>query len=239
MSSHENLGCWSSNAYAKRLQMHVNDLTAKPGWLMLEKFMALIFRSFVIALLWVSAARAGEFEDAFAAFEGKNYNLALEKFKILAEQNVEPRRQTVAQHMIGTMYSEGHGVAIDYVEAMNWLKLSAERGLANSQFSIGNMYYKGHESVQDYTQATHWFRLAAEQGFLPALGNLGIIYGMGQGVEKDYVQAHKWFDLALARGDTKSAVGRYKVASIMTPEQISDAKRLAKECRARNFKNCD
>ena len=62
---------------------------------------------------------------------------------------------------------------------------------------------------------------------------LGSLYYLGEGVPEDYVLAHMWFNLAasgLSGEDRKTAAeGRAGVAKNMTPEDISEAQRLARE----------
>ena len=64
---------------------------------------------------------------------------------------------------------------------------------------------------------------------------LGRLYVSGQGVPQDYVLAHKWLNLAAAQGGTQRDIavkGRDLVDSEMTPEQIAEAQRLAREWMA-------
>ena len=49
------------------------------------------------------------------------------------------------------------------------------------------------------------------------------------GVPQDYVRAHMWYNLAAAQGDENGRKYRDDVAAIMTPEQIAEAQRLARE----------
>ncbi len=55
------------------------------------------------------------------------------------------------------------------------------------------------------------------------------MYAKGQGVPQDYVLAHMWFNLAGAQGDKKARKDRDLAASHMTPDQIAEAQRLARE----------
>ena len=63
--------------------------------------------------------------------------------------------------------------------------------------------------------------------------SLGFMYATGQGVPQDDVQAHMWFNLAASRmtgEDREIAVrSRDRVADGLTPEQIAEAQRLARE----------
>jgi TPR repeat protein len=144
-----------------------------------------------------------------------------------------------AQLNLGGMYIDGWGVAKDDKEAVRWYRLAAAQGLALAQYNLGTMYDEGQGVAQDHKEAVRWYRLAAAQGFALAQHNLGIMYGMGQGVAQDYVRAHMWFNLAAVGGNEKSVQNRGLVAGLMTPEQIARAQEMARQCIAKNYKNCD
>ncbi len=60
------------------------------------------------------------------------------------------------------------------------------------------------------------------------------MYSKGQGVPQNYVQAHMWYNLAASRfapgSDRDMAVkNRDIAAALMTPAQIAEAQRLARE----------
>ena len=59
------------------------------------------------------------------------------------------------------------------------------------------------------------------------------MYADGRGVPQDDVQAHMWFNLAASRltGEQREIAvrGRDSVADRMTPDQLADAERLARE----------
>jgi len=82
-------------------------------------------------------------------------------------------------------------------------------------------------------------RNKAVQGEPEAQNNLGVMYGLGQGVLQDYVRAHMWFNVVAANGYKDSAKNRDQAASKMTPQQLEQAQRMARECMASNFKKCD
>ncbi len=81
----------------------------------------------------------------------------------------------------------------------------------------------------DYTTALREFRVLAEQGNPVAQFDLGIMYEIGQGVPTDLVQAYMWFSLAAAQGHVVVGVIRDEVAERMTPAQIAEAQKLARE----------
>ena len=74
-----------------------------------------------------------------------------------------------------------------------------------------------------------WYRLAADQGDADAQNNLGVMYANGEGVPQDYVRAHMWFNLSAAQGNQDAAENRDSIAKRMTPAQIAEAQKLARE----------
>ncbi len=93
-------------------------------------------------------------------------------------------------------------------------------------------------NVGDYVTAWWLWRPLAGQGDAAAQYGLGVMYERGQGVRQDYVQAHMWYSLAAARlppgEDHDRAVEvRDAVAALMTPAQIAEAQKLAREWRPR------
>jgi hypothetical protein len=193
-------------------------------------------KKLLIVVLWMfaSAAWAGDFEDGVTALDNKNYPVALAKFRLVAAQG-----GASAQLNLGMMFFNGLGVAQDYVEAVRWFKLAAAQGNADAQVYLGSRFSDGQGVVQDYVEAVRWYKLAAEQGDADAQFYLGFMFIKGQGVAQDFTQAHMWFNLAAVSGDRDAVKFRDLTAAQMPPQQIAQAQKLARECTARNFKNCD
>lgn len=168
----------------------------------------------------------------------KNDAEAVKWYRLAAAQG-----HAKAQYNLGAMYDFGQGVAQNKTEAAKWYRLAAAQRNAEAQNSLGALYSNGHGVVQDYAEAVKWYKLAAAEGYSGAHHNLGTMYRDGQGVVRDYVRAHMWFNLAAVKGDgTISTIlavnNRDVVASKMTPQQIGEAQKLARECQARAFKGC-
>ena len=137
------------------------------------------------------------------------------------------------------MYNIGKGVLQDYSEAVKWYRRAAIQGDADAQLNFGLMYDTGKGVAQNYAEAMKWYVLAAAQGNAKAQSNLGAMYAMGQGVVQDYRRAHMWFSLGAVSGKSeKAAKNRDAIAARMTPAQIAEAQKLARECQARSFKGC-
>jgi uncharacterized protein len=125
----------------------------------------------------------------------------------------------------------------DYATAMRELQPLAEQGHAKALFLLGHMHDYGHGTLQSYSEAAKRYRKAAELGHAEAQLNLGQLYISGRGVPQDYVKGHMWVNLSVAQSDIGSIV-REGVARFMTPAQIAEAQKLARECLARSYKNC-
>ena len=117
----------------------------------------------------------------------------------------------------------------DYATALRIFRQLAAQGNASSQTMMGAMYSEGLGVPQDYGEALKWSRNAADQGDAFAQYNLGQMYRKGQGVTQDYVQAHMWYNLSAAKDDKIGKNNRDLLAKQMTPAQIAEAQRLARE----------
>ena len=110
-----------------------------------------------------------------------------------------------------------------------WYHRAAKQGFTNAQYNLGGMYEFGLGVTEDYAEAAKWYRKAAEQGDARAQDYLGLIYDIGVVVPQDSVQAYMWFNLAMEQGINDATKNRNNVAKFMTPAQIAEAQRLARE----------
>ena len=141
---------------------------------------------------------------------------------------------------LGADFEKGFAAAQtgDFATALReWTPL-AEQGGASAQYNLALMYDNGDGVLQDYKTAVKWYTLAAEQGYASAQTNLAILYAKGDGVIKDDVYAHMWANIASSNGNEGGGKVREIVAEDMTPSQIGEAQTLARECVAKNYKNC-
>jgi len=99
------------------------------------------------------------------------------------------------------------------------------------------MYALGEGVQRDYAEAARWYRRAAEQGNAQAQYWLGRAYALGEGVTQNFVDAHMWLNLAatyaLRASDAaeldRASRARDGIAQKMTPAQLAEAQRLARE----------
>ena len=120
----------------------------------------------------------------------------------------------------------------DYAAEVAIIRPLAEKGSPVAQFNLGVLYDQGKGVPQDNALAMEWYRKAAEQGLPQAQINLGIMYEQGQGVKPDYTQAYFWYALADTQGDSQAPQAKQDIAKKMTPAQIEDAERRAREFKA-------
>ena len=92
---------------------------------------------------------------------------------------------------------------------------------------------------KDYAAVLKIVKPPALKGEAWAQSWLADAYASGQGVVHDYLKAHSWFNLGAVNGDANAVNNRDVVAKRMTPQQIGDAQKLARDCQARQFKGCD
>jgi hypothetical protein len=170
-------------------------------------------------------------DAAYAAYQRGDYARALERALPLANAG-DPR----AESLLGLLYYRGRGTAQDFPEAVRWFRRAADDGDAAAEFYLGVMFAEGQGVPQDLEQAVKWYRRAAARGDAQAQYNLGLAYAKGEGVATDLVAAHMWLNLAAAGFQSIDAVrraaavaSRDAVAAKMTPEQLAEAQRLARE----------
>lgn len=136
---------------------------------------------------------------------------------------------TEAQASLGFMYLNGRGVPEDLIEAAKWYRIAAEKGDVDSQYLLGLMYVHGDGVPRDDAEAAKWFRRAADKGYAKAQASLGWSYYTAHGVLKDYALAYMWLNLAAAQGEVTASAARDHIARLMTPDQIAEAQRMARD----------
>ena len=188
--------------------------------------------SVALGLMFLVAYDAPTFagwDEGAAAYDADDYELAMRELRPLAKQG-----HARAQYIVGVMYSEGSGVPQDYGETEKWYRMAAAQGHEEAQNDLGFMYGTGEGVPQDYAEAVRWYRMAAEEGFILAQYNLGLMYAGGKGVTQNYVVAHMWFSVGASRWPAGSygndaAHNRDILEASMTPAEMAEAKRLARE----------
>jgi TPR repeat protein len=192
------------------------------------------FRAIVAAIMLVlslaAPVAAGPFEDAVAANKKGDYATALQLLRPLADQG-----NALAQFNLAAMYAHGHGVPENLAEAAKWFRKAAEQGDALAQNNLGFMYAEGKGVPKNFAESVTWYRRSADHGFALAKFALGEMYLKGQGVPQSFVLAHMWFNLAAAQDVVKAIQNRDLVAQHMSPAQIAEAQKLAREWKPKSI----
>jgi TPR repeat protein len=94
-------------------------------------------------------------------------------------------------------------------------------------------YYKGVGVNKNAVEAVKWFRLAVEQDHAASKFNLGACYYNGEGVNQDKIEGYKWISLSAAQGHAPAIKTLAVIESEMTPTEIAEAQRLARQFKPR------
>jgi uncharacterized protein len=133
------------------------------------------------------------------------------------------------QYNLGLRYERGMALPQNLSEAVRWYRQAALQGYADGQFKLCEMSERGEGLPQDYQEALRWCGLAADQGHARAMFMLGRLYHTAHGVSPDLVRAHMWYNLATANGYEQGKRWRDRLAEEMSPAQIAEAQKLARE----------
>ena len=96
--------------------------------------------------------------------------------------------------------------ADDYVGALLWVRMAAERGHPGAQTALGDFYRQALGGVdKDELAAVHWYRKSAEQGHHAGQRELGLAYLHGNGIPEDKAAGMRWLRMAAEAGDAHAA----------------------------------
>jgi TPR repeat protein len=100
-----------------------------------------------VSMFFTVSARAGSYEDAQSAFEQRDNAKGVGILTTLADQG-----NAVAQENLGSRYLNGKGVPVDYVAALKWLHMAADRedrGAPRRVDAGGSRTARGSESASN------------------------------------------------------------------------------------------
>ena len=167
-----------------------------------------IRNSFILALciIFSNLAIAEIINDAESALRLKNYKLATEKYKQLANNG-----NTEAFLQLGKMYFE-HGnseeLPISEEEAISYLKKATEASKGEAFYILGVIYSLNGKSSKD---VFNYYLQGAKLGDAKAQEAVAKAYWDGDGVEKDWKKSFEW-NLRGAKNGNSMSVGQVKFA---------------------------
>lgn len=188
-------------------------------------------RRFLRACLVVSVFPCLLFSDYAAglrSYESGDFVKAIAEWGPLADSG-----DAQSQSAIAYLYWTGKGYKQDLSVAALWYRKAADQGVSVAQCNLGRLYLSGSGNLpRDYNEASAWFQKAANQGYKPCQNYLAYRYLNGSGVAQDYVKAEMWFSLSGPGMDQEDADARAETMKNLTPEQASQAMRMAQEWQA-------
>ena len=95
-------------------------------------------------------------------------------------------------------------------------------------------YFDGMGVPQDHQMALKWYKRPAERGHADAQIALGGTYA----AIEDYIAAYMWNEIAAKNKQKNSGQMRNLIESKMTPDQIAEAQKLARECVRKKYRGC-
>jgi hypothetical protein len=149
---------------------------------------------------------------AFACYSGngprKDFKRAFQIFEKSAQNG-----DSSAQCMLGLMYLDGEGTAVNKVLGARWLERSARQGETVSEGVLGRLYMDGEGVRRNDTTAYMYLNRAAEKNYAPAQCNLGILYYIGEGVRQDRAKGLELLRKAAAAGHDGASQILARIAS--------------------------
>jgi len=173
---------------------------------------------------------------AAEASKRKDFNGEIKLYKLGVQEN-----NPWAKLILGLTYHDGKNIPRNDSEAIKLVKSAAEQGYGEAQEILGTLFDLGVMVVQNYGEALHWHKMAASKGCHDAWRSLSQIYRDGKGTTRNYVKAHMWMNLYTARtyAGEFEIEERNRLEKSMTQQQVNQAHKLAAQCLASNFKQCD
>lgn len=148
---------------------------------------------------------------------------ALEWYKKAAQQD-----DPLAQWLVGRLIYANQLAPRDLNEADKWLEESSSRGNPFAEYLLGRIALERN----NYAVAAARFREAAIQGLPHAQRELARLLQQGQGVYRDYQEAYVWLLMSRDTGLHDSLTDLQTLEAQLTPAQIEQAKRRARDMEA-------
>lgn len=153
-----------------------------------------------------TVAKSSSDDAAYEAFEQGRYLTALELARAASERG-EPQ----AHMLIGRIYQEGLGVALDPVLAAQWYRRGAELGDVESMFAFAMMLAEGEGIQKNRAGAAQMFEEAAVRGHALANYNLALLFLTGDGKPANPHRAAAHLEFAAEAG---VAAAQYDLATL-------------------------
>ncbi len=132
--------------------------------------------------------RAGDSGRGKRALAKQDYATAQKEF-----ENAAKRGNAEGMYLLGTMYSEGQGVAQDEKRGFELIQKAATADYTPAQSMLARLYAGGRGVTRDNDKSIQWARRAADKGDALSQYIMGLRSAEGWGVPKDPQEALPWF----------------------------------------------
>lgn len=190
-------------------------------------------------LLAFSGPVRADYQAGVDAFEARDYSQALDELLPIAKQG-----HVEAQTLLGTLFRTGLVGNQDFITAEMWFLEAAAQDDPSAHYNLGMMYFQNEKmppGVDDTAEAARaavaHFHQAASLGHVRAQLYMGHFYAKGKVVERDPVEAYKWYQLAAWNRNSLATTARDQLAANLTPKQMAEAKKRAREWEPMGKKN--
>ena len=158
-------------------------------------WLAMVAAPAIMAAQPAAAADPPDLVDAIRTLDAGNAAASL-----ATVQSYALAGNITAENELGWAYETGHGVPLDYGEAVKWYRLAALSGSASDQNNLGRLYEAGLGVPQNYAEAEKWFRLSALQGFPMGEYDLGFLHDRGLGTVPPFAETVALYKRAADQG---------------------------------------
>ena len=150
--------------------------------------------------IFASGNVRGDTQAGIAAYNKGDFDTAKREFAAAAEA-----KDPAGQHLLASLYYQGHGVEKNLVRAVELFEEAAKKGYAPSLHNLGLMHSKGDGVARDMKKAVYYYTEAGKKGDLPSAYQLGQLYRKGEEVGQDFVKAAAYYKFAAERGHVSAA----------------------------------
>lgn len=163
--------------------------------------------SLIIVLAAINIAFAGQSTDSSDIGTKKGYpDRIMRPFPSKRGPQVVTSLQL---YRTGMQYYNGTRVDQNFTAAVNYFKLSAEKGNTDGQYMLGLCYKNGRGIKKDKKAAKYWFEQSAKKDNTRGIFELANCYYNGTGTKRDYKKAARYYLVAANDGlaDAQYMVG--------------------------------
>jgi len=146
------------------------------------------------ALLSLTSSVWADIELGIAEYNEGNYATALAEF-----QEASDSGDPFGDHLLASLYYQGHGVKKDIAKAVELFERAASQGYPASHANLGLMYQNGDGVQADSKKALFHYSEAAKMGDYQSSFRLGQIYRTG------------WLDI---KPSAEKAVALYRIGAV-------------------------